>query len=241
MLYFEADPRDSAPLGNTCNTCCCEPLALRPGETNLIAINFAAWAVPIGRIVPTFEYSIDQNDDACSTAAIDGFGPPSNSNFSGATTPLNTALPFNLNTTAQPAANTFTYRVLPLEGPNHGTVANNNAGVLTYTPNNGFEGWDHFWYETKDAQGRTVRYPVVAKIGNAGGASPRQWSATQPFIDISKIKTNENSMMVSFPIYMPLTCRGCESYRLTIKQPASDCDRTIFNHYSCFDIRCKDC
>lgn len=242
MLYFTANPRDgiSGASGNMCNSCCCQNIGLRPGETNLMQINYAPWSVPIGWISPTLEYSIEVDTASCPTAAIDGFGPPSNT-FYDFTTPVNTALtPIDLTANASPAGNAFTYHLVPMTGPYNGVVVIVN-GIATYTPHQAFVGFDHFWYEMRDAQGRSIRRSVVIKVGAAVGAAPREWTATMPVIDVSKIKTDMTGQMVSFPIFMPYTCQGCETYRLTIKQPATDCDRNIFHHFSCFDIRCKDC
>ena len=62
-----------------------------------------------------------------------------------------------------------------------------------------------------------------------------------PFIDTNAIVTDQRLQTVSFPLYMPISCRECDSYKLTIKQPARTCDRTTYHHTMCFDITCKDC
>jgi hypothetical protein len=202
-------------------------------------INYAAWAVPIGWIVPTLDHSIVTTATACPTTAIDGFLPPTNTFYSSVTL-LNTAVVINLSASAQPSANTFTYSIVPMAGPYGGTVTLVGA-LATYTPASGASQWDGFFYTMTDAQGRSITRSVVINVGSAAGVADRKFTALTPFIDFTKIKTDRTGQAVSFPIYMPHNVRSCEVFRLTLKQPATDCDNNIFDHFMCFDIRSKDC
>lgn len=242
MLYFDADPRDGAPAGSVCNACCCLPLSLRRGETNMVTVNYAAWSVPIAPpgLVTGFDYSIDLDTSACLTSAVDGFLPPNNAYYSLVTLADQT-LAINLAASVTPALNTFSFTVDSLSGPASGSLIRVSEGVYNYIPAAGFQGWDHFWYTTIDGQGRRVTRSVIIRVGNAIGLPPAQWAATKPYIDRTKVTINARMQTVSFPIYMPPSCQGCNVYRLNIKQPAQDCDRTTYVHLSCYDIRCRDC
>lgn len=245
MLYFDADPRDGAPAGGVCNACCCEPIFMRPGETNLITINYAPWSLPIGNpgIVKGTEYSVEMNCSACSSAAVDGFSVPSNTNYDLPVV-ADTPLAIDLSTNAAPAGNTFTYAVIPLQGPTHGTVdqtGSAGAPTFTYTPNTGFTGYDYFSYKMTDAQGREVTRTVQLNVGMHLNAPNRQLMASLPFISPGAISVDRTMQTVRFPLYMPLSARDCEKYTLTIKQPAQDCECNTYNHFMCFDIRTGNC
>lgn len=215
---------------------------MRPGETNLMTINYATWSVPIGSpgLVNGFDYTIEADASACSTAPVDGFVPPSNVPLS-LTTPVGTDVEIDLTDGASPAGNTFTFAPIPMNGPEHGSIVRTAEGIYDYTPATGYVGWDHVWFVTTDAQGRSVVSSVVIKVGDALGAAPAQWTALKPYIDRSRVMINAPMHTVSFPIFMTPACRACDSYRLTIRQPAQDCDRNTYVHLSCFEIRCKDC
>jgi hypothetical protein len=244
VLYYEADPRDGGQ-GTGCNTCCCQTLSLRPGETNLVTINYAPWSLPIAPpgIVPTMEFAITHDQSACPTTAIDGFLPPTNTNQT-LTTAAGAPLVVDLGANAAPAGNTFSYEIVPMNGPLKGTFTATGApgsGQFTYTPNPGQTGFDYVTYRMIDAQGREVVRTVQVSIGVHSDRADLSRLSLVPFIDPSKVKTNGHNQTVSFPIYMPMTCRPCDEYRLTIRQPARDCERNEYNHLSCYDIRCKDC
>ena len=245
MLTYTVDHA----VGNSiCDTCCCEPMLLRRGDTSLVTINYAPWSVTIGGpgIMPTLESAMELIADSCPTNEIDGHVPPSNTNYE-LTTAVNTALNFDLGSNVGPSGNTFLYRApLMLSGPRKGVLSlqpGETAGsaLYTYTPNNGFEGYDSFSYTTVDAQGREVIRHVSIKVGALNAFQDPTVMSLTPYVDQSKIVTDQRSQMVRFPIYMPTSVLDCEVHRLTIKQPAQDCDRNTFTHTSCYDIRVKDC
>lgn len=243
MLYFQADPRDGGGRnGMTCNTCCCQSMHLRPGETNRMVIDYAAWALPIGWVVPTPQLTVETDSSSCDTSAVEGFGPPRNTNYT-LTTPVNTPLDVNLAANASPPTNTFTYRLVGLGGPDHGAVAPDGAtpGAFTYTPNTGFQGFDYFDYIMEDAQGRSVRKTVRVSVGQHADRPDGSRTATVPYIDRAAIKVDDKLMQVSFPITMPASVEDCQTFRLTLKQPAKDCEGNLYHHLACFDISPKPC
>lgn len=243
MLYHNltVDPRDGYSSGGSCQVCCCAEVKLRPGETNLMRINYAPWSLPIGGpgVIPEMSYTVEVTS-TCSDQAIDGFGPPSNiiPNLAAA---LNAVVTLDWSLTATPAGNTFSYAIVPLQGPSHGLATISPAGVITYTPNNGYTGRDYFHVKMTDAQGRSVIYPAYVDVGATGAALPREALATTPFIDVSKVSYLQGPQHVQFPIYMPVMCRPCDSYKMTIKQPARDCNGNVYHHFSCYTITCNDC
>lgn len=242
MLYFTANARDgiSGASGASCNTCCCQTISMRPDETNLVQINYAPWSLPIGWVVPNMQFEFEAHSESCFDAAIDGQEPPV-ATFRDVTNAINTQAVVDLTTGVSPAVATHVYSKIPLAGPYHGSAALTAAGQLTYTPNNGFEGWDVVWYKVTDVNSRTSIRSVVFKVGNALGNAPQAFRSAAPYIDPSKIVVDKASQIVGFPLYMPLTARSCEWYRLLIKQPAQNCDGSLFHHFACFDIRPKDC
>lgn len=239
MLYYNANPRDGADAVSACQTCCCETVKMRPGETNLLTINYAQWSVPIGWLAQSLDYAIEVNSTACPTNAINGAVPPTNTLYI-AVTPANTAVVVDLSPNALPVSLLHLYEIVPMSGPYNGTVDLVGTNV-TYTPTNGFRGFDNFWYKMTDAEGRSRIYSVVIDVASALGAPPRAWIVTKPYIDLTKVKINEATHTVSFPIHMPLSCQACEVYRMTVKQPARDCDGNIFWHFKCLDFRCGGC
>lgn len=243
MLYFTADPRDgiSGASGASCNSCCCQTINMRPGETNLMTINYAPWSVPLlGGISAGTEFDVQLDTSACATDSINGDNPPNNS-FYNFTTTVNAAVSGDLNLDAQPAATTHTYRKVALSGPEQGDVSILANGTFTYTPRSDFVGWDTFWYQMTDQHGRTKVRSVVIKVGDATGAEPVTSKSDLPYINRAKIMVNKDQHTISFAMQMPYTCEPCHVYRMTIKQPAQDCNLNLFHHFSCFDIRCKDC
>lgn len=244
MLYFHADPRDGGPSGAVCNTCCCQPISLRPGETNVMTIDYSPWSLPItppGIVPGGFDYSIEVIDDACADNAIDGNEAPMNA-FYNVGTDIGDPVSVDLSASATPVGGAFTYSGVPLNGPFSGTATiNMNTGELIYTPNASFSGWDVVWYEMTDQYGRTVTRSVVINVGEMASAPDPRWTLLTPYIDRTCVKVDQRYQTVRFPIYMPPSCRGCEVFRLTIRQMAQDCDPCTYSHFSCFDIRCRDC
>lgn len=243
MLYYTADARDGGQAGSACNTCCCHSLKLKQGETNLVTIDYANWSLPIADggpgIVGGADFEI-VTSTTCSSESIDGHIPPNNS-FYNVSTAVNAAVSGDLAINVQPIANAFTFRKMPLSGPKFGSLTMTTAGAWTYTPNSAYQGFDAFWYETRDAQGRTQVRAVSITVGSPSGSQDPRVFATQPYIDRSKIVTNQRIQTVSFAIYMPLTCRECDSFNMQLKQPAQNCNRDRFDHLSCFDITCQNC
>lgn len=246
MKFFTADPRDGS-RGGSCDTCCCERLTLRPGETDFMAINYAPWVVPIGngvQLVPQLEFSYEYDDSACSNAPIDGFVPPSHTSFTK-TTAAATPVDIDMATdgVATPGGNTFTYRVSPIAGPSHGSITPGGSvfgnGEFTYTPNGGWVGDDIIWIDQKDAQGRVFTFPIRVTTGTGGPVV--QMPTNQIRIDPTQVIVNGRLFEATFPISMPPGTPECAKQRLTVKATARDCNGRLFTHISCYDITTGRC
>ena len=244
MHYFIADPRDGIH-GSGCNTCCCQRLGMRPGESNAIKIDYAPWVLPFGngaQLVAPLDIQVERDSSACSNEPIDGFAAPSNSlRFVNVTAPT-PATEIDLGATATPGANTFEYRVSPLNGPRFGSIAPYSGdwtnGEFTYLPSSGFEGTDVIWFDQRDAQGRVYTFPVQMRVG---ANAPTAATKTGLYADSTRASFNPHSYVASIPITLAPDARTCERYRMTVKATARDCDGNLFTHYSCYDVTPGQC
>lgn len=248
MLYVTIDSRDGGQSNaGACAKCCCEPVNMRPGETNLMTINYAPWSVPLGGrgIVGTPDIAVTRDATACSTGNIEGFGPPVVT-IPNQVTAVGADVAIDIETMTEPSGNVFSYALVPGMGPSNGVVVLTPPGSFAYTPNAGFEGYDIFWVKVTDAQGRSIIRPVPVVVGDPvskGILAPFGWKSTDLVIDFVKIDSRLQEL--SFAIRLPpsndvATVEGCLHYRVTIAQPASDCDR-IFKHITCFDVYSARC
>lgn len=242
----------------SCAVCCCEPLSLRAGETRLVTLNYAPWVIPIiagggPGLVGIPDFSIEENSDACSTSAIDGFAPPEVlQTFFVAVQNIavSTDLQFKLSDDLSPAGNAYSFKLVPVSGPYHGALIASplDGDEWIYSPSAGYVGYDQFWVEITDAQGRTIIRAVNINVGGATGVPPKGWGPSASMglqIDRSKIRVNRSTQTVAFPLYLPPsnscdTIDGCKRYRVTTKAYAQDCD-TTFTQISCIDVRCGGC
>lgn len=243
MKRFTVDPRDGGLGLLTCNTCCCTPLGMRPGETDKMVINYAPWSVPIGGIgliTGSTEIDISVDSAACSVATINGFAPPS----LGVTTfetALNTTLVFDVTEFgAFPVGNTFTFSKVPFSGPSYGSlVADEDLdGNFTYVPQRGFVGYDQFYVDMKDAQGRNYIQKVVIAVG--APVAPYNDAGKGLIVDRTKIVVNPRMHTIEFPISLLPDARACETYTMNIKQSARDCS-DLYSHLSCYTINVGKC
>lgn len=245
MLFFNADPRDGGMgAGSICQPCCCQPIRLKPGETNLVIIDYSAWVLPIGWIVPTTEFSITQDESTCSPTGLvaDDYSTTGTS----FPTPVESAIP--LEPLISGGTEPYTYQApLPFSGPQHGKVQAivTTPGQYKYTPVAGYKGYDYFDYKVIDANGMEAIGTVSIQVAGANGGStlnpdPKRTSEV-PYVSPRSVQVDDRLMLIRFPIYMPTDCQGCDSYQMLIKQPAKDCDGNVYNHVACFNISCKDC
>lgn len=253
MLYYTADPRDGSLSGDMCGSnCCCAELAMAPGEVNMVTINYAPWSVPIGGqgLVPSFEYTVAVNNAACPTPGVNG--APENTEYRLSVQSGTGPLVVDLTPNELPLAATMTYSIVPLTGPSHGTInplTFDPNGILEYTPDPSFQGFDYFSYRMTATNGQSIVRnvqigvlvdPLLPNDARNGPPNLQRMSAV-PYIDRTRIVTDQRNHLVQFALAMPVTCRACETYRLDIRQLAQDCNGNTFSHMMCFNIRCKSC
>lgn len=247
MFYVTVGMDDGvSAAGSSCSKCCCEPIGLKAGETSLFTINYAPWSVPIGGrglVPPIPAISVVPDDSACSSQTIDGFSDPNATAFLPLVVAPNTPLVTDMLPYVTPVGNTFTFAQLPGGEPEHGSVSILGSNV-TYTPPQGFNGWDHVWIRITDAQGRSINRELVFNV-NATTPRPYEWGRTGLIINPTQVEINSRMHQVNFPILLNFnaacdTVEGCRKYRVTVKARASDCDR-IFTRLDCFDVFCKRC
>lgn len=241
MIYFDADARDGRRGSDPCQPCCCKAFSLRPGETNMLVINYAPWSVPIPGcgLVAVTAVDIEKIGKTCPDHEIDGFKPPSVASYqvSGQQGEM---LEFELSHSVQPAGNDFIFEHVALSGPYCGEVCIEPDGCTEYTPASGFEGYDYFSYRVTDPQGREIIRTVEVKVGRGGARSPHLLQ-DKPYFHVPRAQYNAQAHTVSIPVYMPLNTLMCERTRATIKQRAQDCHGNCYEHFMCFDISVSDC
>lgn len=244
MFTYSVDPRSNqGQIG--CGTCCCEKISLRPGEENLINLNYAPWSVPIGNGVELLgdpEVSITADDGACSTASIDNFAPPS-ATVAELTTAQNMPVQQDLTGGAiTPVANTFSIALVPFASPKNGTVViDNSTGIYTYTPNNGFVGYDSFYITITDAQGRSINRQQRVTVGTPTTGMQVNEDGRGVIVARQEIEVNTRMHTTSIPVRMSFLNDGCSVYKLQVKQTARDCNGRLFSHFWCADITNGKC
>lgn len=240
MLRYIADGRDGIG-GGSCDTCCCERMPLRPGETNRVMIDYAPWSIPIGGqgLIDGGTFSIEKK---ASVTPSGGNAAPVAVNIYKPGV-FNTAIVGNFNTSViDPDADPLTFTVLPLYEPAHGTFTLAPDGAYVYTPIAGFIGVDRFFYSVTDGTHTASIAEFV--VGYAANAQPP--IVQPPFTPIIAVgsngaEINHRMHTLSFPIAVSPAAVTGDAYRLTIRQPARDCDCNIFYHVSCYDIIIGKC
>lgn len=241
MKYIQIDSGSNLSGNSDCNACCCDIFSLSKGETDLIVLDYSAWSLPLSGegIVPDMSFEVKVDSESCSVSTINGHVDPSNSNYT-VTTATGTAVTVDLSANAAPAGNTFNYKADNLFGPTKGS-ASISGNVLTYTPQVGSTGYDYVSFTTQDAQGREVKNTVSIQIGVQTNGLDLSRMADRPYINAESIEYDQDLQRVSFPIHMPNSVQDCQKFRLTILQPARDCDCNLYRKSSCYDIKIADC
>ena len=240
MIHLTVDPRANIDLSG-CNVCCCQSFSVRPGETNKASINYAPWSVPTaekGLACGTqIEISPCQN---CS----DPTGLQAGSSFirSLYETPYSGDLS---EIVLNPDSLNLKYVILSFYLPKYGQIElNQTTGQYTYTPNQYFKGIDSFFYSVEDIDGNVQKEigEVVFAIQEAND-TPLSNPGFTPDIDIpsSQINPDRVTHILSFPIEVSPAAKVGNIYRITIKQPALNCDCYRFYHESCYDIQVGKC
>ena len=214
-----------------CQTCCCENVAAKPGTIEKITINYAPWAVPIGRLHCDPQFQLEQMQTC-----------PTNGGQPQVTAPIrfNTDIsePIIDDLSANVTEPDLVFKQLPLYGPHHGTLALAKDGKFTYTPNIGYVGPDRFFFSATNVSAQTSTFEVM--IGVAYDVTT---VAETPHVSIdpASVVCNERYAVTSFALRVSPAADMCEVWRLTVMQNALDCQCICYNRTDCFDIRMVKC
>jgi hypothetical protein len=110
---------------------------------------------------------------------------------------------------------------------------------MLYTPITGFQGYDSFYAEIKDAAGNSV-----VSFANITIGAPTQLNVEPAFsglrIQKSEVVVNQQVQTLSFVMELSPDARTCEVFTVNIKQPARDCNR-LFWHLTCIEVHVSMC
>jgi hypothetical protein len=237
MLIYDADPRDSiAAIG--CQTCCCKSASMRPGETNMVAINYCYWTIPMGGkgISYNQEFSIDKVasvDPSIGSYPVIGLINPS--------TAINTTLNYNLTSGVTDVdGDTLTFSKVPMFDVNHGVLTLNANGTTVYVPETGYVGYDSYYFSVSDGHNKPIVGQAIIAVGGVSAASASMYDAPVA-IGRSRVTIDQRLQQIRFPLQVsPIAMQG-EIYRLQIRQEALDCDCNKLYHMSCVDIAIGKC
>ena len=229
MYHFTVDDFQAA---ESCIKCCCEKLSLTPGTTSKVSLGYAAWAVPIGQLYCTPQFSVEP----MVTCPLPQNGAPVVTDAKAFSVAINTHLSGDLNTkVTDPDAQPLTFKVLPLYAPKHGTLVLNPDGSFDYDPAPNFKGEERFYVSASDGTNTTVFEVMIAVGIPAAGMVP------SPHVSVGTPTVDQRFYVASFPVTVSPAAQSCEVWRLTVLQAALDCDCTCFTRSDCFDVHIAKC
>jgi Bacterial Ig domain len=232
MLHITVDDYHNGQ--NACLKCCCEPLALKPGTTTKVLVNYAPWGVPIGQLHCDPQFQLDLMDTC--PAPLGANLPPQATAEVKFSTPMNAQLESTLaNSISDPEGLTVTFKVLPLYGPKHGKLTLQTNGAFTYMPQWNYFGEERFYVTASDGI-HSATFEVMIAIG-----IDTALMAHAPHIIIGTPTVDKRFCTVSFPVTMMPNADPCEVWRLTVLQAAIDCGCTCYTRTDCFDVKVAAC
>jgi hypothetical protein len=154
---------------------------------------------------------------------------------------FNTAFSGNVSTGASdPGGDPLTFRLSTLNAPKYGTAEVNADGTFDYTPTLGFTGYDRFFVVT-DNGARTITTEVVMKVNGPNPPTPLADTAFTPDLAVNRKNMRVEGDVITFALAASPAAVVGDVYRMTVKQPAMDCDCNEFFHISCYDIQIVIC
>lgn len=230
MMHFTVDaytPVDS------CQRCCCERLNLVPGTTSKVTVGYAPWAAPIGRLHCVPQFAIEP----LVTCPTQPSGPQLNDPPVVYDVTVNTPINIDL---ALAVTGATSYTLMSLYGPTQGTVKKMLPdvadGKFTYTPVNGYTGSDRFFVSTKDDANNTLVVEVLLGVGISGDTV-----TPTPPVSVGPASIDYRLYTASFAVSLSPAAKACDTWRLTVRQAALDCDCTCYTRNDCFDIGVAKC
>lgn len=230
MLQFAVEDT----VRDSCQVCCCEQVTLKPGTTSQLTINYATWAVPIGRLHCEPEFDLEQ-------MAACGVTPGAPVKIGGANVAFNVPSP-PLNgdfrtKIVDPEAGPMVFKAVPFHAPSHGVVTINKDGTFVYTPEGGYNGPDRFYISATDETGKTSSFEVLIGVGNYDSADMIE----TPHATVAGWNVNHKYYLVTVAINVAPNADQCEVWRLSSQMHAIDCDCVCYDRIDCFDIRMSKC
>jgi Bacterial Ig domain len=232
MNYFSVDDMKS----DGCTVCCCEPLALKPGSTSKVLLNYAPWAVPIGRLhcMPIFELVQMETCGAATGAPVKTGGLPV-----AFDTPINTTLEGDLKTKIEDPDTPIKFRHLSFYGPHHGTLLLEPDGLFDYEPTPGYEGPDRFFFTATDNNGHQATFEALIGVGSTSSVDMKE--TPHVYVDARSANVDYQYYTASFAVTVSPAADLCEVWRLNVAMQAIDCQCICYNRTDCYDIRLVKC
>jgi len=235
MLAVDIGAVPADPMG--CVSCCCEIVALKPGETAPLRLNYAPWAVPIAprglHCVPTITVEEKKTCDV----VVAGNLPPVASSDTEFDVAVNTPLTADLKTfVTDPEDDALTFKPLLLYGTQHGKFDLKPDGTFTYTPVRDYKGPDHCFVSVSDPGNPPVVFEVLFGVGVPASGVGSTWDLTvgTPIVD-------QRLYVVTLPLSISPAARTCQVFRVTVRQGALDCECNCYYHVDCIDVRVVQC
>ena len=229
MLQFNVDEATS----DSCQVCCCEQVTLKAGVTSQLIINYATWAVPIGRLHCDPEFAIEQ-------MAACGIVPGAPVKINGAPIAYNVPSPplegdFKINI-EDPEGGPLVFKSVPFYEPKYGVFEVQKDGIFKYTPTPGYNGPDRFYVSATVGMGKT---------SNSDSGRCQDYSSVDmvetPHVSIEGYTVNYPNYFVKVAVKVAPNADKCEVWRLTARMKAIDCSCMCYDHEDCFDIRMSNC
>jgi hypothetical protein len=243
MHSFTVDPRDGGLIGS-CDTCCCTPVQMRAGVTEKWTINYAPWSVPLGGVglVSGTMVSVEEIRGCAAAVGADSPTVIAGGWFVTATSNGSAENPIPL--LGGLVLNATVARLLPQFGPKHGTATITN-GILTYKADFGYSGYDRLFVELSNGVLPPRIWECVIAVSSVGQATPTPVAnasmLTPPVkYNLSEQTISQRAHQTALPVSVsPTACVG-SIYRITVNQPARDCD-SDYNHIACYDLSIGRC
>lgn len=228
---------------SSCNVCCCESDSIMPGETAARTINYADFSLPIGGrgITANTTFSIEQQTTSNTAPVLYVTGPTLLQTNSG-TSISGTVVPQSV----IPVGSVAFYKHLPIYGPSSGTVNMSVDGTFVYTPTAGHSGYDRIYYELSDGVNPPRIGEIIIAVNPALPALPLPAPVAALATPVLRVIPNSTSVntpaqSLSFALQASPAAKVGDIYRLTINQPASNCDGIIYNNIKCYDVTISKC
>lgn len=231
MLQFNVDEatRDS------CQVCCCEQVTLKAGTTSQLIINYATWAVPIGRLHCEPQFALEQ-------MAACGISPGAPAKVDGENVAYDTDKDTEIEDTLEtkivdPEGSVLTFKITPFHGPKHGTIELEQSGLFSYTPEGGYVGEDRFYVTATDVTKKSATFEVLISVGQNNSSNMTE----TPHVTVEAYTVNYANYFIKVAVKIAPNADKCEVWRLTARMKAIDCNCTCYDREDCFDIRMSNC